>query len=155
VLLSWLLGALLLVEAAASGPEAFFVGRFESEGTVDMILAGRHGVRVRSRGRMAPDGALIIEQVVEEHGKPPRNRSWRLVRGAGNRVTGSVSDARGPVAGEISGNVLHLRYRTEQNLSVEQWITVHPNRRSARNRMVFKRFGIRVATYEEMMRRVD
>jgi hypothetical protein len=155
VLLSWLFGALLLVQAPAGSPEQFFVGRNESEGQVDIILSGRHGVRVRSRGRLGADGALLIDQVVEEEGKPPRNRSWRLVRNGPNRFTGSVTDSRGPVTGEVNGNVLHLRYRTVQSLSVEQWITLLPGGRRAHNRMVFKRFGITVASYEEVIRRID
>ena len=77
------------------------------------------------------------------------------MRNGPNRFTGTITDARGPVTGEVAGNVLHLRYRTAENLSVEQRITLHPGGRSAHNRMVFKRFGITVARYEETIRRVD
>lgn len=154
--LSLLFGALLLVQAPVGSPELFFVGRTESEGTVDVIVTGRHTVRVRSHGRVARDGALHIEQVVEEQGKPARNRRWRLVRDGHNRFTGTISDARGTVIGDVAGNVFHLRYRTvEGNLSVEQWITVQPGGRRAHNRMVFKRFGIVVARYDETIRRTD
>ena len=65
-------------------------------------------------------------RIVEEQGKPARSRTWRLVRAAGNRITGTISDARGPVTGEVRGNVLHLRYRSAEGPSVEQWITLHP-----------------------------
>ena len=148
------LGALLLVQQAPA-PETFFVGRMESVGTVDMILARPHQVRVRTHGRMARDGALLMDQVVEEEGKPPRRRSWRLVRAGANRFTGSVTDARGAVSGEMNGNVLRLRYRTDRNISVDQSITLHPGGRTAHNRMTFRRFGLTVATYEETIRRVD
>lgn len=102
-----------------------------------------------------PD-TLIIDQVVEEEGKPVRNRTWRLTRSGSNGITGSISDARGPVTGEVNGNVLHLRYRlVEGRVSVEQWITLQPGGRIAMNRMTFRRFGVTVATMEEAIRRVD
>jgi hypothetical protein len=118
-------------------------------------MSGKHAVRVRSHGRMDAGGALILDQVVEEEGKPARRRTWRLVRAAGNRITGSITDARGPVAGDVAGNVLHLTYRTVDGVSVEQWITMQPGGRSARNRMVLRKFGMKVATVEEAIRKTD
>lgn len=156
--LSAFLGLLLLVQAPAapgSALEQFFVGRTEGAGTVHIILSGRHGVRDRSRGRIDRDGALVLDQIVEEEGKPARRRSWRLVRAGGNRVTGTISDARGPVTGDIAGNVLHLRYRSVEGPSVEQWITLQPGRRTATYRMTFRRFGLSVATVEGTIRRVE
>lgn len=151
------LAVLLLAAAAppAAGPEHFFVGRTEGAGTVHVMLTGRHAVRDRSRGRIERGNVLILDQVVEEEGKPARNRTWRLVRGAGNRITGTISDARGPVTGEVAGNVINLRYRMAEGPSVEQSITLHPNGRTAANRMTFRRFGMRVATMESVIRRVE
>ena len=151
-----LLALLLLAQAppAAPSPEQFFTGRTEGAGTVNVILSGRHSVRVRSVGRMER-GALLLDQVVQEEGKPARNRSWRLVRSGPNRFTGTLSDARGPVTGEVAGNVLRLRYRTAEGPSVEQRITLQPGGRTAHNRMTFRRFGLTVATVEETIRRVD
>jgi hypothetical protein len=147
---------LLLAAAPATAPERFFVGRTEGSGTVDMLFSGSHKVRDHSRGRLDRAGALILEQVVEEEGKPTRRRSWRLVRSGGNRITGTISDAVGPVTGDIRGNVLHLRYRArEANAAVEQWITLHPNGRTASNRMVFRKFGLKAATLESTIRKLD
>jgi hypothetical protein len=100
-------------------------------------------------------GALVLDQVVEEEGKPARTRSWRLVRIGADRFAGTISDARGAVTGEVAGNVLHLRYRSVEGPSVEQWVTIHANGRSAHNRMVFRRFGFTVATLEGEIRRLD
>jgi len=141
--------------APAAAPEQFFVGRTEGVGTVSVILSGKHGVRVHTRGRIDARGALILDQVVEEEGKPARRRTWRLARAGGNRVTGSITDAQGAVAGEVSGNVFHLRYKMKEGPSVEQWITIQPGGRTARNRMVFRKFGMKVASAEETIRRVD
>ena len=147
------LAALLLFQTIA--PEQFFVGHTEGEGRVSVILSGSHNVRAHSRGWMDRAGALVIEQVVEEEGKPARRRSWRLVRTAAHGITGTLSDAEGPVTGDVAGNVLHLSYRSNEGPYVEQWITLLPGGRTARNRMTFRRFGVNVATLEETVRRVD
>ena len=152
---SFLLGLLLLVQAPGSAMERFFVGRTEGTGTVNVIMSGSHGVRDRSRGWIDRGGALNLDQVLEEEGKPPRRRTWRLVRSGANRITGTISDARGPVTGELNGDVLHLRYRLAEGPSVEQWITLRAGGRTAHNRMIFRRFGLRVATAESTIRRVD
>ena len=159
--ISALLGLALLAAAQAPAPappasplERFFVGRTEGQGTVHVLLTGRHAVRHRSRGRMER-GALVIDQVVEEEGKPARPRSWRLVRAGGDRVSGTITDVRGPVSGTIAGNVITLRYRLAEGPSVEQSITVHPSGRAASNRMTFRRFGLVVARAEEVIRRVE
>jgi hypothetical protein len=146
-----------LVQAApaARGPEYFFVGRTESTGTVSVFMSGRHAVRDRSRGRIERGNILILDQDVEEQGRPARSRTWRLVRAADNRITGTISDARGPVTGEVRGDVIYLRYQSAEGPSVEQWITLDPGRRTAHNRMVFRRFGATVATVESVIRRVD
>ena len=151
---SALLGLLLLLQAIVTPHERFFVGRTEGAGTVHVILSGGHNVRDRSRGRIE-QGTLIIDQVVEEEGKPARTRRWRLTRAGANRITGTISDARGAVRGEVAGNVLTLRYRLAEGPSVEQTITLHPNGRTAHNRMTFRRFGFQVATVEETIRRVE
>lgn len=149
-----MLAAALLLLAAA--PEQFFVGRTEGAGTVHMALSGSHKVRDSSRGRLDKSGALLLDQMVYEEGKPTRRRSWRLVRAGGNRIAGTISDAVGPVTGELNGNVLHLKYRArEANAQVEQWITLHPNGRTASNRMVFRKFGFKAATLVSTIRKLD
>jgi hypothetical protein len=151
-----ILVALFLGTPSSTAPEHFFVGRTEGAGTVQMIMAGSHTVRDHSRGHLDKSGALILEQIVEEDGKPARRRSWRLARAGGNRISGTISDAIGPVTGEMNGNVLHLRYRArEASAQVEQWITLHPNGRTASNRMVFRKFGFKAATLVSTIRKVD
>jgi hypothetical protein len=152
---SILLASLLLAASPSAALELFFVGRTEGSGSVDMILSRRHAMRDHSRGRMDRDGALVIDQIVEEEGKPARRRSWRLVHAGGNRITGTISDARGAVSGELDGGSLHLRYRLAEGPSVEQWILLQPGGRTARNRMIFHRFGMKVATVESEIRKVE
>lgn len=152
---SFFLGLLLAVQASATqGPEHFFVGRTASSGNASVFMSGRHTVRDRSRGRIENGNVLILEQEVEEEGKPVRHRTWRLTR-SGNRITGSISDARGPVTGDVNGNVIHLRYQSREGPGVEQWITIQPSRRTAVNRMIFRRLGVSVATVDSVIWRVD
>jgi uncharacterized protein DUF3833 len=146
---------LLVQPESGSALEQFFVGTVEGRGTVNIILSGRHAVSDRTRGRRDASGALILDQVVEEEGKPARRRTWRLARAGGNRVTGTISDARGAVTGTVDGNVLHLRYRMAEGPSVDQLITLQPGGRTALNRMTFRRFGLRVATVETVIRKVE
>jgi hypothetical protein len=143
----------LLVQAPGPGLEQFFVGRTQGAGTVQVVMSGRHGVNDRGRGWMER-GTLVLQQIVEEQGKPARSRTWRLSR-AGNRIAGSISDARGPVEGEVNGNIVHLRYRSAEGPTVEQWLTFHPGGRTANNRMIFRRFGLEVARLEGTIRRLD
>jgi Protein of unknown function (DUF3833) len=151
-----LLSLLFLAQAhPVRGPEQFFVGRTTSTGTATILMRGSHIVRDRGRGRIERGNVLILEQVVEEQGQPPRRRTWRLVRTADNRITGAISDATGPVTGNVRGNVIHLSYRSMEGTSVEQWIALDPGRRTARNRMVYSRMGVTVATVETVIRRLD
>jgi len=155
--LSHILGFLLLLQAqpALPAPEHFFTGRSEGQGSVHILLTGSHAVRDHGRGHLGRDGALVLDQLVEEEGKPPRRRVWRLVRAGPGRFSGTISDANGPVTGEVAGNVLHLRYRLAEGPSVEQWITFLPGGRTAHNRMTFRRFGFTVATLEGTIRRME
>lgn len=121
-----------------------------------MTLGGSHRVRDVTRGRLDGSGALILDQMIYEEGKPARRRSWRLARSGPNRIAGTISDANGPVTGDIRGNVLHLRYQTRaEKAQVEQWITLHPGGRTASNRMVFKKFGFKAATLNSTIRKLD
>ncbi|MEO7177675.1 MAG: DUF3833 family protein [Allosphingosinicella sp.] len=154
--LSPLIAFFLAAAPAVIAPEHFFVGRTEGSGTVQMTLTGSHKVRDLSRGHLDRSGALVLEQIVYEEGKPARRRSWRLARAGGDRIAGTISDALGPVTGDIRGNVLHLRYQAkEASAQVEQWITLNPGGRTASNRMVFKKFGFKAATLNSTIRKLD
>jgi hypothetical protein len=151
-----LLSFLLLAQAsAAQGPEHFFVGRTASTGTANIVMQGTRTVRDRGHGRIERGNILVLEQVVEEEGRPPRNRVWRLRRTPDNRITGTITDVQGPVTGNVSGNIIHLSYRSVDGPSVEQWIALAPGGRVARNRMVYSRMGIIVATVDTVIRRLD
>jgi hypothetical protein len=145
----------LLQASATQGLEHFFVGRTVSTGSANILMSGTRTVRDQGRGRIERGNILILEQTVEEEGRPPRARTWRLRRTPDNRITGTISGARGPVSGTVSGNVIHLSYQSEDGPAVEQWIAIDPSRRVARNHMVFSRMGVAVATVDTIIRRLD
>jgi hypothetical protein len=151
----------LLTASAESGSgslsaiERFFIGTTEGSGTADVIMSGKHTVRDRSQGRRDASGALLLDQTVEEQDKPPRRRTWRLVPAGGNRITGTINDVKGAVTGEVTANTLHLRYKMLDGPSVEQWITLQADGRTAKNRMIYRRIGVKVATVETVIRRVE
>jgi len=133
-------------------PESFFTGRTEGTGTIKMLFSSAHAVHVHSEGRMLPDGSLIINQNVDEEGKPLRVRQWHLRRTGKSSFGGSLSDATGPVRGDVAGNLLHLSYPMK-GVQAEQWIAMAPDGRSAQNRMTIRKFGMTVATLEETIRK--
>ena len=139
---------------APSALERFFDGRTEGTGSVRIMLSGTSAVRSEGRGRILADGTLVLDHVVHQEGEPTRRRTWRMRRSAAGRYTGTITDARGPVTGEVSGNRLHVTYRTNEGYAVDQWITFNSDGRTASNQMTFRRMGIRVATLQETIRRV-
>jgi hypothetical protein len=139
----------------AGALERFFVGRTEGSGAVRIIMSGTSAVRTQGQGRIQADGSLYLEHVVHQQGEPVRRRTWRMRRTSPGHYTGTISDARGPVTAEAQGNRVHVTYRTQDGYAVDQWITVNADGRTATNRMTFRRMGIRVATLEETIRRVN
>ena len=66
-------------------PLRFFQGRTESAGTIKIIFRKPYKTRSVGAGRIEPDGSLTLDQRVEEEGKPPHDRHWRVRRTAPDR----------------------------------------------------------------------
>ena len=140
---------------APNALERFFAGRTEGSGSVRIMLSGTSAVRTQGRGRILADGSLHLDHVVHQEGEPERRRTWHMRRSGPGRYTGTISDARGPVSAELHGNRVHVTYRTREGYAVDQWITFNGDGRTASNQMTFRRMGVRVATLQETIRRVD
>lgn len=156
----FLLPAAFLTAAAwqpqpADALERFFAGRTEGTGALRIILSGTAQIRSQGRGRILPDGTLLLEHVVQQPGEPDRRRTWRMRRVGEGRYTGTISDARGPVTASASGNRVHVTYRTIEGHAVDQWLIFAADGRSATNRMTFRRLGMQVATLQETIRKLD
>lgn len=132
-------------------PFKFFLGRSHGDAQLKVIMKDYQSVNVDSVGRIEGD-TMIIDQHIVVRGGETRDRQWRLRRDGPGKYSGTLSDARGPVTGEVSGNRLHIRYASKDG-QVEQWLTLAPNTTYADNRMTVKKFGIVVATIEETITR--
>lgn len=160
-----LLVALALAGCATSPPPAarapvfdpliFFEGRLRGAGELRVLLSRPRVVAVESRGRVGRDGALILDQRVEEQGRPARTRRWVIRRTGPGTYAGALSDAAGPVRGEVEGNRLRLRFPMDGGLAAEQWLTLSPDGRVARNRMTVSKLGVTVARLDETIRKLD
>jgi Protein of unknown function (DUF3833) len=142
--------------AAPSFPLAsFFTGRTEGNGTLIVMMHGSRSVRVSGVGHRAADGAIGLEQSVEEQGKPARTRRWSLHEVAPGRFAGTLSEAAGPVTGTASGNRLHLSFAMRGGMQADQWLTLAADGRSTHNILRVSKLGLTVATLDETIRKLD
>jgi hypothetical protein len=152
-----LLPALLLAVAPAPTFDAirFFTGATEGTARMKVALGRTRAVRVQGRGRVEPDGTLVLDQVVAREGSPATRRSWRIREDSPGHYTGTLTDAVGPITGETVGNRLRLNYQAKHGVAVEQWLTLADDGRSAANSLTARKLGITVATLEETIRKID
>ena len=147
--------ALLLAAAAAQfDPVEFFRGRTQGIGMLKAVLQKSKTIRVDSVGTEQKDGALLLTQTIHEPGKAPRTRHWRMRREGPDRYSGTLSDAKGPVRVTVEPGAIRIRYTDKDNLAFDQRL-VPAGPRQVHNRMTVKRFGIRVATFGEIIRKLD
>jgi hypothetical protein len=153
--LAFLLALLVAVPAqAAFNPVDFFRGRTHGEGTLKAIFQPSKRITVDSVGSSEKDGSLVLKQTIHEPGKPPRTRYWRLRETAPNRFEGTLTDAASPVRVDVDGDRVRIRYKARNHLDFDQSLTP-AGPKTVNNRMRVKRFGITVATFEEVIRKLD
>lgn len=91
----------------------------------------------------------MIDQTVEVEGDPVKHRQWQLRQTTAGHFSGTISDAKGPVTGVVTGNRMRIGYTMKGGMKVEQMLTLAPNGRSLANSMKVRKFGIVVATVVE------
>lgn len=141
--------------APAFDPIRFFAGRTEGQGGLTVGFWKHERIKVEGQGRLDPDGALVLTQTVHRGDGPAETRSWRILPQGEGRYTATLTDAAGPVSVEATGNALHIRYRTRDGLDAEQQLYLSRDGRRAENRLAFRKRGVRVATLEERITRLD
>ena len=155
-----LTAALLLLLAAptpahaAFNPVEFFRGKTHGDGVLKIIFQSAKKMSVDSEGVAEKDGSLLLKQVIHEPEKPARTRYWRLRQTGPNRYEGTLTDAAGPVRVDIKGDQVRIRYQGKDHLNFDQVLTPKTAREVA-NSMRVKRFGITVARFEEVIRKLD
>lgn len=151
------LSSFLVVAPANAGllePMRFFEGRTETVGTIKIILKKPYRTRSVGRGSIGPDGSLLLVQQVEDEGKPPRERRWRIRQTGRGRFAGTMSEAIGPVAIDEVGGSYRFMFKMKGNLAVEQWLVPLPGGTSARNSVKIRKYGMIVGTSDGTIRKI-
>ena len=135
-------------------PLAFFSGRTEGRGNLTVLTKRRQTVTVEGHGITDGDGAIVLDQDVRQGEGLVKHRTWRLRRAAPGRYVGTLSDAAGPVTGDVIGNTLHLSFTMKSGLRAQQWLYLQPGGQVSRNRMVVTKLGMPVASLDETITRL-
>ncbi len=141
----------------AMRPEAFFAGHTHGWGVLQ-TRGGRPSQRfeVEGQGHSAADGSFHLAQTVTWGDGHSTRREWvmRAEGPAGYRAT--LTDAKGPVQGDVRGNVFHLRYRlASPDVVMEQYLYLQADGRHVLNTGTVTAFGLPIAHLTENITRVD
>jgi hypothetical protein len=135
-------------------PEQFFIGRTHGEGCLKVMFSGCRHVTVEGRGHIENQDTLVLDQIVTEANKPAKYREWKLQKISASAYSGTLTDARGPTTADVEGAILHVKFPMKKGLRAEQWLTRLPDGRSVVNHMVFRKFGMVVATLDETITKI-
>ena len=136
-------------------PLAFFSGASRGAGTLKIVTRDAVPIRVASHGRPDGRGGLVLDQVIHEGAKAPRQRRWVLRRTSATTLAGTLTDSAGPVRGRLDGDRLLLDFAMKGGLKAEQVLTIQPGGRRLLNRMTVRKFGVPVAHVAETITRID
>ena len=139
---------------AAFNPVDFFRGKTHGDGVLKVIFQSPTKIAVDSEGTTEKDGSLTLRQTIHEPSKPPRVRYWRLRQTGPNLYEGTLTDAAGPVRVDVDGDHIRIRYEAKNHLNFDQLLTPK-NPREVANSIRVRRFGITVAHFEEVIRKLD
>ena len=133
-------------------PLAYFAGPSHGDGRLKVVFTSPRIVTVDSFG-VREGGGLRLRQQIREEGRAPRWREWRIQPLAPGRYKGTLTDAAGPVTLTAEGPRGTIRYRMKNGMEVEQQLALQPDGRTLLNQMTVAKWGIRVATLEETIRK--
>jgi hypothetical protein len=153
------LAALALIAAAAPAqaafnPVDFFRGRTHGSGTLKVIFSAPEKIEVDNEGAAEKDGWLLLKQVIHEPGKPARTRYWRMRQTAPATFEGTLTDAASRVRVEVAKDGVRIRYTGKDHLNFDQMLTP-TGANEVHNKMRVRRFGIIVAHFDEIIRKLD
>ena len=154
-MLSLVPGATARAADRIADPLNFFEGRTESVSTIKVMMKKPVKSRSIGRGKLLPDHSLDLVQHVEEEGKPPHDRRWKIRRVAPGRYAGTMSDAVGPVTIEETPKGYRFRFKLDGHLSVEQWLTPIGGGSAARSMITVRKYGLAIAKSEGTIRKLN
>jgi hypothetical protein len=133
----------------------FFAGRTHAENVLKVAFRRPARLVVDSVGRKTRAGDFILVDTVHEQGKPVRERRWVMRPDGPNRFTGTLSDAVGPVDVTVASDKATIRYVMKGGLKVDQRLQLLGDGRTLANRVTVKRFGLKFASVEGKIRKLD
>ena len=153
--------ALLLVTVATGASAApkldmtdFFTGRTHAENVLKVALKRPEPLIVDSVGKKEGETFVLIDRV-REGDKPVRLRKWVMKPAGPNRYTGTLSDATSPVDVRVNGNRVEIQYVMKGGLRVRQEMELQADGRTLSNRVLVKKFGLKFASVEGKIRKLD
>lgn len=154
-----LLIAVTCVGGAASGagaaqaqsfdPITFFTGATESTGTLKQAFSSTKATHVTGYGAMRGNGVFVLDQAMTVTGETAKNRRWQLHQISPGHFGGTISDAKGPVTIDVTGNRLLIKYTMQNGLKVESVITIAAGGRTGHNVSTVRKWGMTAATLSE------
>jgi len=153
---------LLAAGAAFAAPEkpkldmtAFFAGRSHSDNILKVAFHGPTKLIIDSIGGKGDRGDFVLIDTIHEGDKPVRTRKW-IMRAAGpGHFTGSLTDAIGPVDVLVNGDSVTIRYTMKGSLNVVQQMTLQPDGRTLANHVDVRKFGLKFASVDGTVRKLD
>jgi len=135
-------------------PTVFFAGPTHGEGALHVRAGSSRTLRVEGIGRTDADGAFQLDQTVTFADGAVETRTWRMRRVDAGHYAATLSDAKGEVQAETSGNRFHLRYLMRQPaVYMEQWLYLAPDGQSVANQAQVTVLGIPWARLAETITR--
>jgi hypothetical protein len=136
-------------------PLSFFEGRTETVSTVKMVMKKPFKSRSLGRGKLLSDRSLDLVQRVEDEGRPPHERRWKIRQVGPGRFAGTMSEAVGPVTIEETPKGYRFRFKLKDNMAVEQWLMPMAGGKAARSKVTVRRFGIAVFKSDGVVRKLS
>jgi hypothetical protein len=142
--------------ALALNLTAFFTGRTHADNVLKVVFHHSTRLIVDSVGGKGDRGDFVLIDTVHEGNKPARTRKWIMRPDGPNHYTGSLSDAAGPVDIAVAGATATIRYvMKDGHLSVVQKLELQPDGRTLSNHVVAKKFGLKFAHVDGIIRKAD
>ena len=130
-------------------PITFFTGATESSGSLKQAFSSAKATHVTGFGALRGNGQFVLDQTMTVTGEKAQTRQWQLHQISPGHFGGTISDGKGPVTIDASGNRLLIKYTMKNGLKVESVLTIDANGRSGRNVSVVRKWGMTVANLSE------
>jgi len=134
---------------------AFFTGRSHAENVLKIAFHRATPLIVDSVGGKGDRGDFVLIDTIHEGSKPVRTRKWIMREVGRGHFTGSLSDAVGPVDVVVTGNTAVIEYVMKGGLKVHEEMDLLPDGKTLANHVVVRKFGLRFATVEGKIRKLD